>query len=269
MLTCQKLSRAAGLGKRLAQAANVHGVYVHNALLRGEERGFAFGRDAADEGVCWFGPRGNLVVLGPAVALAPAVADAVAERIQRSRLPWRIAMGPAGIIDALRARCVGTPLVHRNQVYYVGDPATVDRSLIRADLRAAEIGDRERIVQATLELNHLDLLIDPARVDRRWLYDTVDERIQDGTTRVLGSVGQVDCKLDLGSIGPGGVVIEGVFTFADLRGRGLASALVASTIADLDQPVGLHVGEQNTSARRAYERAGMREIDRCRLLLLG
>lgn len=273
MVEIRRIERATEAALRLADQGGVHGMYVRNALLRGEVNGFVFGADGADAGVCWFGPRGNLVVVAPDWrgddATTNAAGQAVAERIQRSRLSWRIAMGPRGIIDELRTRCTGRPLVHRNQIYYFGDAESVNREVVRDDMRAATAEDRDRIVQATLQLNHVDLAIEPGRVDRRWLYSTVDERIAEGTTRVLGPPGDVHCKLDFGSIGSAGVVIEGVFTFAEHRRAGLASALVASCIAQLQLPVGLHVGEQNTSARRAYERAGMREVDRCRLLLLG
>lgn len=270
MLICSQLNRAPEAAIRLAVGAACHGIYVHNALLDGERRGFVFGRSAADEGLCWFGPRGNLVIVGPPdVGSCVEIAGAVADRIQRARLPWRIAMGPRPIVDALRDRCSGTPLVHRNQVYYLGVAGSIDRSLVRDDVRAAEPDDRDRIIQATLQLNHTDLLIEPRRVDRRWLHDTVSERIAERSTRVLGPVGRIDCKLDFGSVGPGGLVIEGVFTFPEARGRGLAAALVATCIAAADTRVGLHVGEHNVPARRAYERAGMQEVDRCRLLLLG
>ena len=50
-------------------------------------------------------------------------------------------------------------------------------------------------------------------------------------TRVIEVSGRVLCKLDLGSHGPGGLVVEGVFTFPEARGRGLATGLVATVVA--------------------------------------
>jgi predicted GNAT family acetyltransferase len=83
-------------------------------------------------------------------------------------------------------------------------------------------------------------------------------------------VGGVQTKLDLGSRGPGGCVVEGVFTMPQWRGRGLAAGLVASVAAQRPESlVCLHVGVANFAARAAYERAGMSEQGRCRLLLLG
>ncbi|MFY9343505.1 MAG: GNAT family N-acetyltransferase, partial [Planctomycetota bacterium] len=153
-------------------------------------------------------------------------------------------------------------------VYYSGSAATAAGERPPAGMRKAERADRDRLVAATLALNQADLNLDPARVDRRWLRDTIDERIANGTTRVLGPLGGPICKLDVGSDGPGGQVVEGVFTFPEHRGQGLAQALLASVLAAARGEVCLHVGKHNVPARRAYERAGMREVGGCRLLLM-
>lgn len=264
-LRIRPLARTPDDAVRLAIAAGAHGIYVHNALARGEGDGFVF-RGVGDElGLCWFGPRGNLVIVGGAAKDAVAVA----EQIQLARLPWRIAMGPGAVIDAIGARCAGRPLVHRDQIYYRGDATVVDRARVSADARRAERGDRDRLLQATLQLNQADLHIEPRRVDRRWLYDTIDERIAAGSTWVSGPGGAIDCKLDIGSDGPAGRIIEGVFTFPAARGRGLAAALVRACLLASTERAALHVGADNVAALRAYERAGMTAVDRCRLLLLG
>ena len=250
----------------MATAAGPHGVYVRNALAGAEGVAFVAGRGGAPEALVWVGPRGNLVAVVEPSADA-ALAGPLADEIARRALAWRIAMGPAAVLACLRDRLARAPLAYRSQVYCVGDAATADRARRSGDVRRAQRADRERLMQATLLLNESDLNVDPARVDRRWLRDTIDERIADGTTLVIGPPGSVQCKLDLGSDGPGGLVIEGVFTFAEHRGRGLAAALVASVLADARGAVCLHVGERNLPARRAYATAGMAETGRCTLLL--
>ncbi|MBL9079044.1 MAG: GNAT family N-acetyltransferase [Planctomycetes bacterium] len=252
----------------LAARAGPHGVYVTNALAAGDAAGFVLARGGEDAVLGWFGVRGNLVLIGPDT-LGPAEVERVADQVQRTRRPWRIAMGPRAIVEALLLRTSGAPLVLRDQVYYAGSSATAAADQVRNDVRPAQRADRDRLVQATLQLNASDLNIPPASVDRRWLRDAIDERIAEGTTRVVGPVGGVTCKLDIGSDGPGGTVLEGVFTFADQRGRGLATGLVATCLAAAPASVCLHVGLHNTPARAAYERAGMQEVARCRLLLLG
>jgi GNAT superfamily N-acetyltransferase len=139
---------------------------------------------------------------------------------------------------------------------------------VRDDVRVAQRVDRDRLVQATLALNASDLNVDPARVDRRWLRDTIDERIASATTRGIGPPGGLLCKLDFGSDGPGGCVIEGVFTFPEHRGKGLATGLVATCLHQAGGRMCLHVGKHNRPARAAYEAAGMVESGNCRLLLL-
>lgn len=250
----------------LAAAAGSHGAYVQNALAIGDGDALSLSVGGALRGVCWFGPRGNLIaVVDP--SCDPAL---VARAVQQSRLPWRIALGPAPVVDALALLCSRPPLVHRDQIYYAATPADAAAVPAGIEVRLPVKADRDRLMRATLELNQADLNVDPARVDRRWLRDMVEERIAEGSTRVIGPVGDIACKLDLGSDGPGGLVLEGVFTFAAARGRGLATALVAQVIAGAATArVCLHVAAHNRPARAAYERAGMREDGRCRLLLLG
>ncbi|MBX3464081.1 MAG: GNAT family N-acetyltransferase [Planctomycetes bacterium] len=251
----------------MAERAGAHGVYVRNALAAGEGEGFV-ARAAAGDVLAWFGDRGNLVVLGPEL-LSPGDVDGIADAVQTWRRSWRLAMGPTALVEALRQRTLGKPLLLRDQVYYRGDAATAAADCVRRDARRAQRADRDRLVQATLQLNASDLNIPPAQVDRRWLRDTIDGRIAEGTTWVLGATGAVQCKLDIGSEGPGGSVIEGVFTFPPHRGHGLATALVATCLAAAPGPVFLHVGRHNAPARAAYARAGMHEVGTCRLLLLG
>lgn len=253
-----------GSALALAAAAGAHGVYVVNALAAGEGEGVVFARRGVDCGLCWFGPRGNLVV----IASEDEPCEELAESTMAQALPWRIAMGPVGVVNALRERTGGRSLVFRDQIYYSGTAASAAVDLRRPDMRAAQRADRDRLLQAMLLLNASDLQIDPARVDRRWLRDTIDERIADGTTKVLGQPGSPVCKLDYGSCGPGGTIVEGVFTFPEVRGRGLAASLVATCLAAADQTMHLHVGMHNAPARAAYERAGMQVVGRCRLLLL-
>ena len=263
----RRLGREDGAAAQLAAGAGAHGVYVQNALAAGGADGLVFEVDGAPAAAAWFGVRGNLVIVsGPGIAGYEAE---VAAQVVRSRWSWRIALGDAAVVDSIGEQVGRSALAHRDQVYYVGVPGDVTATLVRDDVREPERGDRARLARATLALNASDLNIAPERVDRRWLYNTIDERTREGSTRVLGPVGELWTKLDFGSEGPAGVVVEGVFTFPEVRGRGLGAELVASYMAGATGKTSLHVAEHNTAARRCYERAGMREAGRCRLLLLG
>src|SRR5262245_37402114 len=95
----------------LAGSAGAHGIYVHNALAAAEGETLAlWGRERL-LGLCWFGPRGNLIV----VERQPLDGDLVAEAVQQSAVPWRIALGSAPVLEALARRASGPPLVHREQ----------------------------------------------------------------------------------------------------------------------------------------------------------
>ncbi|MGC6489621.1 MAG: GNAT family N-acetyltransferase [Planctomycetota bacterium] len=263
----RRLRRGDEAALALARAAGAHGVYVQNALHEPRVDGAVYEVAGVAAAAAWFGPRGNLVIVSD-----PRVDghdQDVAEHVARSRFAWRIVLGAPAVVDALAARMRRPALTHRDQVYYAGGPADADPRLVRGDVRRAQREDRERLARATLALNASDLNIAPERVDRRWLYGSIDGRTRDGTTRVLGPVGGLWSKLDFGSLGPAGDVLEGVFTFPEQRGRGLGAELVASCMAEAEVGVLLHVAEHNDAARRCYERAGMREAGRCRLLLLG
>lgn len=248
----------------LAAGCGCHGVYVHNALCDGTGETLALHGEEGLVGLCWFGPRGNLILLQNCELDGHAVAQAV----QQSHLPWRIVLGAPASVDALRRQIRGEPLVHRNQEYFTAGPADVPAGLVRFEVRPARAADAAALVAAALLLNEADLRVDPRRVDRRWLQDTVHARIGDGSTRVIEVGGRLLCKLDLGSNGPGGLVVEGVFTFPQARGQGLATALVASVIKNAGGRVCLHVAAENGPARSAYQRAGMKPQGSCRLLLL-
>lgn len=248
----------------LAAAAGLHGVYLRNDLAVGS--GEAIGLHGQDRmlGCLWFGVRGNLVV----VEREPLDPTRVADAVQLARWPWRIALGPGPSLDALAQRLSGPPLVLRDQVYYGCAPREAASLPGSDEARFASRADRDRLVDAGLDLNHRDLSIRPDRVDRRWIRDAVSTRIADGTCLVLGPAGAFHSKLDLGSRGEAGLVIEGVYTFPESRGHGHAAALVAAAAASDRGPVAcLHVNAANATARRAYERAGLRAEKTCRLLL--
>ena len=263
----RKLRRGDDAAAVFARSQGVRGAYVVNALAAGEADGLVFERDGSVAAIAWFGPRGNLVVV--CSNRSRGYEADVVRRVLASRYSWRIALGDAAVIDGIRARVGRSVLAHRDQVYYVGGRDDAGALGAQADVRKPVGADRERLARATLALNASDLNIAPDRVDRRWLYRTIDDRCREGATMVLGPPGELWCKLDLGSQGPAGDVLEGVYTFPEHRGRGYATSLVAGAMAANVTPASLHVAAHNAPARRAYEAAGMREAGTCRLLLLG
>ncbi len=62
-LHARKLRKNDAVALALAEAAGVHGVYVHNALAEGLRDGLVFSVGDTACGLAWFGPRGNLVIV--------------------------------------------------------------------------------------------------------------------------------------------------------------------------------------------------------------
>lgn len=138
-------------------------------------------------------------------------------------------------------------------------------------LRLAHEGDIRWLTQANLQLNEEDLDIAPATVHRRLLRQRIVERIAAKQSWVLEADGRPVCKLELGSRGPAGILLEGVFTRRDARGKGYAKQLVEQVCTHeiaADTVVGLHCNRDNAPAVAAYQAVGFREVADLRLACL-
>ncbi len=255
----------------LANAVGVHGVYLYNVLAAHPDLGpeaeilALHGREQL-LGLAYFGPRGNLLV----VHREPLDPEALARAMLDALWPWRIVLAAAPVVAQL-VRVGGLrPLVDREQIYYSITGDRLGDGVATAEVRRGKKKDLNALMEAALHLNETDLNVDRWRVDRDWLKGNTKTRIRQGTTFVMGPVGKPVAKLDLGSVGPAGVVIEGVYTWPAMRGRGFAASLIAA-VAGLylvDRPlVCLHVAASNTAARRSYEKCGMQQVASCQLML--
>lgn len=251
----------------LATQAGVQGVYIANVLSSPKLEGKLMGLFGDDHllGLVYCGPRGNLLIV-QRVDLDPGQ---VAQAILAEYWQWRIVLGPSAVLGELVRLGNLRAVVHRSQIYY-GVTAEQVVPASTEFIRLAVRKDLKPLMEASLHLNETDLLVQPWRVDRDWLRRNTRARIKDKTTYLLGPDGRPVSKLDVGSIGPAGVVIEGVYTWPKARGRGHAVKLVTGLAAKVlaEYPlVCLHVAADNGPARKAYEKCGMRELARCQLLL--
>lgn len=251
----------------LATQAGVQGVYIANVLSSPGLEGKLLGLFGTDDllGLVYCGPRGNLLVL-ERLSLDP---EQVAQAILAEYWQWRIVLGPPAVLGELVRLGRLRAIVHRTQIYY---GVTAEHLLPASTelVRLAVRKDLKPLMEASLHLNETDLLVQPWRVDRDWLRRNTRSRIKDQTTYLVGPEGRPVSKLDVGSMGPAGVVIEGVYTWPKDRGRGHAVKLVAGVAAKVlaEYPlVCLHVAADNRPARQAYEKCGMRELASCQLLL--
>ena len=260
----------------LSLDAGAHGVYVHNVLVAHQDLGkgvevIGFFCAEGLVGLAYFGPRGNLLVLLRAQLDPGQVARAIVDALWH----WRIVLASSPVVDQLVRISGLEPLVNREQIYYRMTREELDVLALpegTSDVRRAEKRDLECLMDATLHLNESDLRVDRWLVDKTWLRRNTKTRIREGTTYVLGPVGNPIAKLDIGSKGPAGVVIEGVYTWRRVRGQGLASVLISAVAAEvlIDCPqVCLHVAASNRAARRAYHKSGMSPQGSCQLMLRG
>lgn len=258
----------------LLRTSRGEATYVGNDLAR-EPLRRRLGRQALGvfgprglSAVCWFGGRSNLLI-----AVAPgAVVDSaqLAEALQAHGEYWRIALGPPPILAALAAAAPARTRILRTQIFCEAERerevATVARSM-----RGAVRADLAWLVTAAVELNRTDLGLRPEEVSERWVRDAARARLSAGMTFVVGPRGAPLAKLDLGSAGPAGVVIEGVYTDPHARGQGVGAGLVAAVcqreLRGGAPHVTLHVDRDNAAARACYARAGMREVAESGLLL--
>jgi len=105
---------------------------------------------------------------------------------------------------------------------------------------------------------------DPALHDR-----VVKDRIRRGVTWVMTEGADVVFQVNVGTDFDGACQVGGTYVPPAFRGRGLASAGMASlanTLLATHHLVTLHVNEANTPAVRAYERAGFTRDAPYRLL---
>lgn len=215
----------------------------------------------------WFG-NNRVACIGPGNAEHAAALRRVALGSERG---FRIMIGPreetqsflAAIRDRVRVD------FERSQAFLVVEDARLLGSGLHA--RTATPADVEWLVDASLSLNEEDLHLARHKVDRTLLTRRVYERSMAGASWIADEDGHPVCKLEVGSTGPAGALIEGVYTEAAHRGRGLARRLVATVAAELlatSKKVGLHVGRDNVAARAAYHAAGFREVDDLWIALL-
>jgi hypothetical protein len=93
----------------------------------------------------------------------------------------------------------------------------------------------------------------------------VSELIRAGRAFARIENGEVIFKAEVGSVTPHACQVQGVWVNPAHRGEGLASAGMATVVAETQRSiapvVSLYVNDFNTPARAAYRRAGFTEVD--------
>lgn len=131
------------------------------------------------------------------------------------------------------------------------------------ELEPATMDDFKGLHKASIGLALEDLGIPRWALDTSRTMRNVKKKIRKKRTFVLKLRGKLAFKVDIAFRTERGAMIEGVYTFPEYRGKGLASmgcAELTRRLLEEKEFVVLHVGEKNIPARRAYEKAGMKEL---------
>ena len=240
------------------------------APTRRTEHGRFYGarRDGALAAVLFLGNSRNFTTYGRLTD----VASLVRRTLDNEEGP-RLFVGPAEHADLCRialAHGRSVPFVDRDQPYYVLVPSDLSAS-DPLPIRRATRDDLDQVTMAQAAMTEEDLGIPRTHLDLGRLRQISRSRIQAGKVWVVMEGKDLLFKTEEAARTPDGVVVGGVFTHAEYRGRGLATRGLAAwaqvLFAQGVQHVALHVNARNAPAIKAYERVGFRPHSMLRLIL--
>jgi len=203
----------------------------------------------------------------------PAGLPSLLETVIRGPVRPRLFVGPEEHAPAVRRglfRDGYRARLDRRQRYYVLDAAS-RADLDEIALRPADSGDLDVVVRAHADMIREDLEIPTANLDISRLRDLAETRVAEGKIWVLTEGPRLLFKTEEISRSQEGVLVGGVYTHPDYRGRGLASRGMSTWARHLFgegiRLLALHVNDANVPAYRAYERAGFTCYTSLRLIL--
>jgi ribosomal protein S18 acetylase RimI-like enzyme len=253
-----------------ALLSHPHGLHLYlTSRIGSEGDGFVFRRDDRLAGVAWFGRGRNLIFSGDDPQFLSRLATLARER----QADWLMTVGPwtdvTGFLERYLPIARRRPRLDRAQDFFVQEPSTL-APLREERLERAGEEDLEELVAVSARMSAEDFEIDPWRVDRGAVRRSVSRNVREGRAYVLREARTLVFKAEVAVRIPAGAQVEGVFTVEDRRGAGIASRCMAELghrLLEEAPVVTLHASETNVSARRAYERAGYRRVDRFRLVI--
>lgn len=136
-------------------------------------------------------------------------------------------------------------------------------------VRPAQVGEGKLIFPVAVAAFKEEVGYDPSAHSNSYMLRT-RSLIRHGRTYIKLGEGEggnprVIFKADIGALAGGVAQIQGVWTVPDMRGRGIASAALASVIRQLRadpqiQHVTLYVNHYNLPALRVYEKLGFQHV---------
>jgi predicted GNAT family acetyltransferase len=252
----------------LLRARPLHNVYMDYLVqlgALGSLPGFqGYFRDRALEGVMLIAANGGTCL----EVRSPDACAPLAEAAWASSVRPRHIVGPEEVTTPFwqaYAREGLHPTWERREPVYLLERsalASVKEAAAAARLERARTSDLEQVVENSARQYLEDLKLDRQAEDPTGFDERHRFEIRDGRWWVLRVDGRVAFQVHVGPENDRVVQIGGVFTPADLRGRGLATRGVAALAERLLRrlpAVSLFCDEANRGARRVYERVGFRE----------
>jgi predicted GNAT family acetyltransferase len=139
------------------------------------------------------------------------------------------------------------------------------------DIRPAVEAETDDVARAQAAMTEEDLLISRSQIDLRRLREISRRRIRGGKVWVVYERGHLVFKTEESARAPDGIMVGGVYTPPEHRGRSLATRGIAAWAAKLFSQgltmLALHVNADNAAAIKAYERIGFRRQSKLRLML--
>jgi ribosomal protein S18 acetylase RimI-like enzyme len=228
---------------------------------------YASSRGGEVGAVLFLGNSRNITTAGRPADLAPLLEHAL------GRDGARLFVGPAehsGVVRRALLRSAASPLLDRAQIYYVLTPRTLV-PLDELPIRLARPHELQAIVHAQAAMTEEDLEIPRGQIDTVRLRGMSRRRIREGKVWVIMEGSRLIFKTEEVARVPEGILVGGVYTRSDHRGKGYAGRAIASWARRLFEEglelLALHVNAGNTPAIRAYERVGFRPYAELRLIL--
>lgn len=180
---------------------------------------------------------------------------------RRGRYPCSLVGHRGPVLDIYRRLRWGPPRgVRPEQPLLVAcEQPTVDE----LPVQVATAEDFDQVYRASVAMFEEEVGFSPEQPNPAGYRSRVRALMSEGHTLVLHDAGTLIFKADLGVVSSRAVQVQGVWVHPEYRGRGIASRAMVSvtrhafTVAPV---VSLYVNSFNTSALRAYARAGYRQV---------